>query len=121
MANDRWRLARAFGIDPMPEAWSAAAGAGMAAFAVWVGPFGLAPSAALLGMYVAQVRKVRAGLREVEAWGFPVEGYRAWILAREPTFELELRAEVGSELVEQALAALDPAIAIERRGPGLVR
>jgi hypothetical protein len=118
---DRVRLARAFGIEPMSRWLAGALGIGMAVFFLPAGVAGLVPSGLVLGLYAAERRKIAAGLREVEAWGFPVEGYRQWLLADEPAFDLELRAEVGRELVEQALAAVDPGVATERRGPRFVR
>jgi hypothetical protein len=121
MAGDRWRLARAFGFDPIPEFSSLIAGVGLALLAVPAGVIGLVPSAMVLGMYAAERRKIATGLREVEAWGFPVEGYRAWILAFEPAFDLELRADVGSDLLAQALTTIDREIVVETRSPRVVR
>jgi len=118
--TERERLSRIFGIEPLrpmvPLAVSAALG---------VIPPALIVSGiivvTLAAMYVDDNRKIRKALDEVKTWDYPVEGYREWLLAREPAFDLELRRDVGVELIEQALAAIDSAIEVERRGERVVR
>lgn len=39
------------------------------------------------------------GLRELDGFGFPVAGYRAWILAKLPTFDVELARVAGIVIV----------------------
>jgi hypothetical protein len=118
--TERERLARVFGIEPLRPA-----GALVMAAVVGLIPMGwVMSSAVVLGLtaiYADEQRKLREGLAEVTGWGFAVSGYREWLLAREPAFDLELRREVGMELLEASFAAIDPSVRIERRGERIVR
>ena len=87
---------------------------GFSAPVFWVASAGVV--AGLGGIAVADRRTIAKGLREVEAWGFPVEGYRAWLLAEEPTFDIDLKRDVDIETISSSVRALDTAIVIERAG-----
>jgi hypothetical protein len=68
------------------------------------------------GLAVADRRAVANRLREVQAWGFPITGYRDWLLADEPAFDVELSREVDVEVIASSMRAIDGAIKIERLG-----
>jgi len=72
--------------------------------------------AGMSGSAVVRRRRIARGLREVEDWGFPVEGYRAWLLADAPTFDIELARDVDIEVIAQSLRAIDAAIIVENLG-----
>jgi hypothetical protein len=117
--DDRTRLARVFGFEPVrPIGPLVGTGicAGMAAFPVAGGLV-----VGLLGLMAYENHRIAVGLREVEGWGFPVMGYREWLLAYEPAFDLELKRDVALDLITASLAAVDRAIAVERRGERVVR
>jgi hypothetical protein len=57
---------------------------------------------------------VRKGLRELDGWGFPVEGYRAWLLADEPTFEIELARDVDLDVLVTSTRAVDAMVQVTR-------
>jgi hypothetical protein len=120
--KDRERLARIFGIEPL-EPLGASALAGLMALlgspVLWIASGSVASW--LVAIFVDEQRKIRDGVAEVSRWGFPVSGYREWLLAREPAFDLELRRDVAIELVEGSLLAVDATIAVERRGERVVR
>jgi hypothetical protein len=120
-ASERHRLARVFGFEPM-KPWGAIGGAIILAVIPW--QTWIAGGALALGitaMLVDENRKIADGLKEVATWGYPVEGYRDWLLAHSPTFDLELRRDVSSDLISSSLAAVDPSIVVERRGDRVVR
>jgi hypothetical protein len=120
-ASERHRLARLFGFEPM-KPWGAIGGAVILAVIPW--QTWIAGGALALGitaMFVDENRKIAIGLKEVATWGFPVEGYRDWLLAYAPTFDVELRREVATELIKSSLEAVDPSIVVERRGDRVVR
>lgn len=117
--GDHARLARAFEIPPTRYRFAAVVTGG----AAFVGLF--APGALLLagglvagfgGLAAGDRRRVRAGLRELEAWGFPIEGYRAWLLADEPTFDVELAREVDTEILATSARAIDESVKVSRSG-----
>ncbi|HEY5951056.1 MAG TPA: hypothetical protein VIV40_36445 [Kofleriaceae bacterium] len=118
--TERERLARVFGIEPMRPAGAIVIAAALGAMPLmWIASCVLVVS--LAAIYADEQRKIREGLDEVHAWGFVVEGYRQWLLAREPAFDLELRSDVALQLIEGSCAAVDTAIEVERRGERVVR
>ncbi|HET7500792.1 MAG TPA: hypothetical protein VFK02_07310 [Kofleriaceae bacterium] len=116
--SDLVRLARAFDIPPTRQR---AAFAITATFA-GLGALGMAPlfipaAAVLVGLggFELQLRRtIATGLRELDAWGFPVTGYREWLLAEEPAFEVELRRDVDIEVIARSAAALDSTVVVRR-------
>ncbi|MGE0871298.1 MAG: hypothetical protein AB7P03_22245 [Kofleriaceae bacterium] len=99
-----------------------AAGAGLIGLAVpgaLVVAGGIA--AGLGGFTFADRRAVAKGLREVEAWGFPVEGYRAWLIADDPTFDIELAREVDLDVIRTSVRAIEPTCRVERTLPKVFR
>jgi len=123
--SDFARLARAFQIPPTKHAVAftfigALAGLG----ALGMAPMFI-PAAAILagvgGFELTDRRAIARGLRELDDWGVPVTGYREWLLADEPTFEVELRREVDIEVIASATAAFDSAIAVTRLGERVFR
>src|SRR5690606_25312865 len=59
-------------------------------------------------------RVIKKGLRELDKWGFPIEGYRSWLLAAEPTFDVDLLREIDIDMIITSCAAIDPAIVVRR-------
>lgn len=119
--TDRQRLARIYGFEPI-RPWGALASAGalfLVPWDLWLG--GGALTLGIAAIIVDENRKIADGLREVETWGFPVEGYRGWLLAHAPAFDLELRREVATDLIASSLTAVDPSIEVERRSDRVVR
>lgn len=118
--TERERLARIFGIEPVRPfaALALAAALGVVPLA-WLGSAAIVLGVA--GIYADEQRKIKAGLAEVAGWGFPVTGYREWLLAREPAFDLELQRAMAIELLQASIAAVDPAIRVEERGDRVVR
>jgi hypothetical protein len=122
--RDHVRLIRAFDIPPTKFGT-----------AVWttgvLGLFGLAspimfvPAGAIVagvgGMSFTDRRAIAKGLREVEVFGFPVEGYRGWLLADMPAFDIELRRDVDVEVVRTSTIAIDPSIVCEKKSPRVFR
>jgi hypothetical protein len=120
--RERERLARIFGIEPLrPLGASALAGlmALLGTPVLWIASGTV--TTWLVAIFVDEQRKIRDGLAEVNRWGFPVSGYREWLLALEPAFDLELERDVAIELLEGSLRAVDATIVIERRGERVVR
>lgn len=118
---DRERLARVFGFEPV-KPWGALGGAVLLAIIPWhTWIAGGAIALGLTALVVDENRKIADGLKAVESWGFPVEGYRAWLLAFSPTFDIELRRDVAVDLITSSLTAVDPSIVVERRGERVVR
>ncbi len=119
--SERHRLARIYGFEPV-KPWGAIGGAIILAVIPW--QTWIAGGALALGisaMIVDENRKISDGLQEVRTWGFSVEGYRAWLLAHSPAFDLELRRDVAVELITASLTAVDASIVVERRGERVVR
>lgn len=112
--SDQARLARAFRVSPMQRIAAVSVTSSFAAIGLLGLTVAFVPAAGLLvglgGLELADRRTIAKGLREVERWGFRVEGYRAWLLAAEPAFDLELRGVVGVDVLGQAIAAVDPSI-----------
>ncbi len=122
MADDSYRLARAFDVTPIRVGWTLASAplfllAGPAAGAIAAGTM-VAVLASLRGIEALAIRR---GLQEVEGWGFPVAGYRVWLLAGQPTFDVEPAGDVGIDVIESAACAVDRKVVIERRGERVVR
>jgi len=119
--SERHRLARIYGFEPV-KPWGALGGA----VALLVIPWGTwivggALAVGITAMIVDENRKIADGLDEVKVWGYPIEGYRAWLLAHSPAFDLELRRDVAIDLITGSLTAVDPSIVVERRGERVVR
>ena len=76
------------------------------------------PAAAVVvavGTFAVTDRRVIAkGLRELDKWGFPIEGYRSWLLAAEPAFDVDLLREIDIDMIITSCAAIDPAIVVRR-------
>lgn len=116
---DQARLARVFGVSPPRTtlavvATSTLALIGLATPVGWIAGAGVV--AGMGGGALVRRRSVAKGLRELDGWGFPVEGYREWLLADEPTFDVELARDVDIDVIAQSLRALDAAIIVENRG-----
>lgn len=90
-------------------------GAALFGLATWFG-FAIAGGvvAGMTGGAVENRQRVRRGLREVERWGFPVTGYRTWLLADEPTFEIELVRDLDPEVLVTSVRAIDSSITVVR-------
>jgi len=114
--SDRARLARAFRVAPTKVITALSITTSFAAIGIAGATIAFLPAAGLLvglgGFELADRRAIAKGLREAERWGFPVRGYREWLLAAEPTFDLELRGIVGIDVIAQAIATVDPSIRI---------
>src|SRR4051794_8482051 len=118
--RERERLARIFGIEPLRPTGALVMAAGLGLLPMmWITSGLIAVS--LAALYADERRKLRNGLAEVDGWGFPVTGYREWLLAREPAFDVELRRDVAIELLEASIAAIDSAIIVERRAERVMR
>jgi len=123
--SDRKRLARAFGVAPKRRGLAVTTGSIFAAIGL-LGPGVMLVPAAVVALGVAGFmakdrRTVQRGLRELDAWGFPVHGYQSWLLAAEPTFDVELRREIAVEVMEESMAAIDPEIIVRKIGPRVFR
>jgi len=118
--TERERLARIFSIEPLRPVGALVMAAVMGLIPwMWIGSGTLVVW--MTAIVVDEQRKIRAALAEVNGWGFPVTGYREWLLAREPAFDLELRRDVAGELIEDSLTAVDATIVVERRSERVVR
>jgi hypothetical protein len=111
------RLARAFGVSQtkLKTAVMTTTGASLVGLLTpvgWVLAGGML--AGFGGFALADRRAVQVGLREVDNWGFPVEGYRAWLLAEEPTFEIELARDVDLDVLVTSTHAIDDTIEVSR-------
>ena len=111
------RLSRAFGIRKHSKRLPIIMGSGAAlmGLATWFG-FAIA-GGVVVGMgggAIGNRTRVRRGLRELERWGFPVEGYRTWLLADEPTFEIELARMLDLDVLVTSVRAIDPSIRVIR-------
>jgi hypothetical protein len=118
--TERERLARVFGIEPMRPLGALAGAAAMNII-----PMGWIFSATIVfgvaALYANEDSQVRAGLREVDSWGFAVTNYRGWLLASAPAFDIELRRDVAIELLEASIRSVDPTIVVERKAERVVR
>lgn len=116
--SDQVRLARAFRVSPTKRVTALSITSTFAAIGALGVTVAFLPAAGLLfgigAFELADRRTITKGLREVERWGFRVEGYRAWLLADEPAFDTELRGPVGMDVLTHAIAAVDAAIQVRR-------
>jgi hypothetical protein len=64
---------------------------------------------------------IERGLDEAKDWGFSVEGYRTWLLAVDPTFDIELAHDMSIEVIRGSIAAVDRGAVVEKRGERVVR
>jgi hypothetical protein len=123
--SDRRRLARAFGVQPKRRGLAIATSSVLAGIGILGGTFALLPAAlvaaGLGGFMLRDRRRVELGLREVLEWGFPVEGYREWLLAGEPAFDVELRRDMVVDVLTDSAAAVDAAIAVNKIGDRVFR
>jgi hypothetical protein len=123
--SDQARLARVFGVPPTRVRFALGVTAGLGVLAPVTGGVTAVVAGGVLaglgGMLADDRLRIAKHLREVDDWGFPVEGYRAWLLAEEPTFDLELRREIATDLLATSVAAIDARIVVERRGERVVR
>ena len=98
---------------------------GGAAFVGLFTPIGLVIAGGLVagfgGLALGDRAAIRKALREVDTWGFPVEGYRAWLLADEPAFDIDLARDVEREVLSVSVRAIDASIKVERMGPRTFR
>jgi len=116
--SEHARLARAFAIPPTKRGLAATLASGFGAAGLLGLTAAFVPAAAVVaavGTFAITDRRVIAkGLRELDKWGFSIEGYRAWLLAAEPTFDVELRREIDIDMIVTSAAAIDPAISVRR-------
>ena len=116
--SEHARLARAFAIPPTKQGLAVTLASGFGAAGLLGLTAAFAPAAAVVvavGTFAITDRRVIAkGLRELDKWGFPIEGYRPWLLAAEPTFDVELRREIDVDMIVTSAAAIDPAINVRR-------
>lgn len=123
--RDRIRLARVFGVELTRPAGTLLVGVTVALVGGPMSWIGLVPAGLMfagLGKMIADDRKqIARGLAEVDLWGFPVDGYREWLLADAPTFEIELRREIGAGMIEEAIAAIDKVAVVSRPARTVVR
>ena len=116
--RDHVRLARAFDI-PLTRVGTAVWTTGAFALLGLAAPFFLIPAGGLVlglgGIAAADRREIAKRLREVEAFGFPVEGYRAWLLAEVPAFDIELKRDLDIEVLRTSTRAVDSKIVVEKK------
>jgi hypothetical protein len=124
-SSDRKRLARAFGVQPKRRGLAITATGVLAGIGALGATFAFLPAALVAagigGLVLRDRRRVALGLGEVLAWGFPVEGYREWILASEPAFDVELRRDMAAEVMTGSIAAIDTGIVVHRIGDRVFR
>jgi hypothetical protein len=123
--RDRIRLARVFGVELTRPTGTVLVGVSVALIGGPLSLVGLVPAGVLFAglgkMLVDDRKQIARGLAEVELWGFPVDGYREWLLADAPTFEIELRRELGAGMVEEAIAAIDKVCRVTRPARTVIR
>ena len=116
--SDHVRLARAFAIPPTKKGMALTLASGFGAAGLLGASIAFLPAAvvvAAVGTFAITDRRVISkGLRELDKWGFPIEGYRKWLLAAEPTFDVELLREIDIDMIITSCAAIDPAIVVRR-------
>ncbi len=119
------RLLRAFKVPPTNKKASIVIGGGLTAISALGGAFAIIPAAAIaagLGIFeITDRRAIGKGLRELEKWGIPIEGYREWLLAEEPSFDVELRRHADEQIIATSTRAVDPGIRVRRIGDREVR
>ena len=123
--SDLVRLARAFDVPPTRPGAAFAITATLAGLgALGMAPLFIPAAAVLAGLGGTELRlrrRIAAGLRELDGWGFPVTGYRQWLLAEEPVFEVELRREVDIDVIARSAAALDSTVVVRRQDDRVFR
>jgi hypothetical protein len=116
--SDHARLVRAFDIPPTKKGLAVTITTGFGLIGAAGAAFAFLPAAAavagLSAFAIGDRRAVARGLRELDVWGFPIVGYRAWLLANEPTFDVELRRAIEMQILVTSAAAIDPAIEVRR-------
>lgn len=116
--SEHVRLACAFKIPPTKRGTAITITSTFAAIGALGVTAAFLPAGALLvglgGFEITDRRAIKKGLRELDAWGFPIEGYRAWLLADAPTFDVELRRNIDVQVIVTSAAAIDAAIEIRR-------
>lgn len=119
------RLLRAFKVPPTNKKASIVIGGGLTAISALGGAFAIIPAAAIaagLGIFeITDRRAIAKGLRELEKWGIPIEGYREWLLAEEPSFDVELRRHADLQIIATSTRAVDPGVRVRRIGDREVR
>lgn len=122
--RDHIRLARAFDV-PLTRVGTAIWTTGTFAMLGIAVPFFFIPAGGMLvgfgGLAAADRRAIAKGLREVEVFGFPVEGYRTWLLADSPAFDIELRRDIDIEVLRTSTTAVDPKIAVDKKSERVFR
>lgn len=123
--RDHVRLARAFDVPLTRVGTAVGVTATMGLFALasplfWL-PMAGAVAAGFGGVAAVDRRAIAKALREVDELGFPVEGYRAWLLADDPALDIELKRDVDLEVVRTSTAAVDASITVEKRGDRVFR
>ena len=123
--TDNQRLMRAFKVPATNKKLSVIGGAGLGALGVVAAPVLFIPAAgfiAALGVFeITDRRAITKGLRELEHWDIPLTGYREWLLAEEPAFEVELRRNADMHVIATSTRAIDPGIRVRRIGEREVR
>lgn len=118
--NDTQRLLRAFKVPLTAKKASLLVGGGLATLGALGVAAAFAPAAVIagaLGIYeLTDRRAIRKGLRELDAWGIPIEGYREWLLAQEPAFDVELRRHADPQVISTSTRAVDPGVRVRRIG-----
>lgn len=116
--SEHVRLARAFAIAPTKPGMAATLLTGFGAAGLLGATIAFLPAAAVVvavgGFAITDRRVIAKGLRELDKWGFPIEGYRTWLLAAEPTFDVDLLREIDIDMIITSCAAIDPAIVVRR-------
>lgn len=116
--SDTQRLLRAFKVPPTSKKTGIVLGGGLAAIGALGATVMFLPAAAFvasIGVYeITDRRAIKKGLRELDAWGIPAEGYREWLLADEPTFDIELRRHADAQVISTSVRAVDPGIRVRR-------
>lgn len=116
--SDHTRLACAFKVPPTKRGAAVTVTSAFAAIGALGVTVAFVPAVGLLvglgGFEVFDRRAIAKGLRELDDWGFPITGYREWLLADEPAFDVELQRHVDIQVLTTSASAIDPAIRIRR-------
>jgi hypothetical protein len=122
--RDHIRLLRAFDVPPTKygaAAWST----GIFSLFALSHPILFVPVGATVagigGFSVSDRIAIAKRLREVEVFGFPVAGYREWLLAEVPTFDIELKRDVDIEVIRTSTTAVDASITVEKKSERVFR
>ncbi len=123
--SDTQRLLRAFKVPPTSKKASLLLGGGFTIIGALGASIAIVPAAALLGglgiFEITDRRAIRKGLAELDEWGIPIDGYREFLLASEPTFDIELRHVVDAQVISTSARAVDPGLRVRRIGEREVR